>query len=158
MRHRGSYHIALVVEGGRSKRLARLTRILAGTFEEYGHPVERSRLLDENMSAIVASHYRMEVTILRGIPQTDQPFNLATGKTKKSPGALWRVEIALIPENTGKTTPDALDASRNLQLVLVKLETDTARRRGDGVRVIKPIELFHVGPQKSGTTCHAVAQ
>lgn len=121
MRHRGSYHIALVVEGGRSKRLARLTRILAGTFEEYGHPVERSKLLDENMSTIVASHYRMEVTILRGVAQPEQPLNLATSKPRKSRGALWRVEIALVPADP--LTDDRDISELLLAVMLYRLTT-----------------------------------
>ncbi|MEX0338386.1 MAG: hypothetical protein AB3N11_05025 [Arenibacterium sp.] len=97
MRHRGSYHIALLVEGGRSKRLARLTRILAGTFEEYGHPVEQSKILDDNTSAISASHYRLEVTILRGVAKAEPALNLATSGSQTPDKQLWRIEIAMIP-------------------------------------------------------------
>jgi hypothetical protein len=83
-----------MVCGGRSKRLARLTRILAGTFEEYGHPVETSKLLDENMSSIVATHYRLEATIIRGV---SQPRASSGPAASQGDGEFWRVEIELIP-------------------------------------------------------------
>ncbi|MEX0282330.1 MAG: hypothetical protein AB3N13_14195 [Arenibacterium sp.] len=110
MGHRGRYHIALVVEGGRAKRLARLTRILAGIFEEYGHPVERSRLVNENLSSIVASHYRLELSILRGktqlATQAEPPASPAKDTSRKSGPEPWRIEIAMIPADPRKDDRD----------------------------------------------------
>jgi len=94
----GRYHGGLVFFGNPDQALDRFTRIVTATLEDYGHPVERQSILDQNNSRVVASHYMVKLTM------TDAPD--AIFEIKMNGKSLQRVEISLCPVSAGQDDKD----------------------------------------------------
>lgn len=58
------YHGGLVFAGNQDNALDRFCRIVASTFEDYGHSVDRQTILDDHIARIATEHYMLKLTLL----------------------------------------------------------------------------------------------
>lgn len=63
MKQKARYHGGLVFLGAREGAIDRFSRIVATTFEDYGHPVERQSTLSETQARIVTAQYTLKLSL-----------------------------------------------------------------------------------------------
>lgn len=63
MTHQGRYHGGLVFFGYEDALLEKFSRMIAATFEDYGHPVERNSIQNARSARVTASHYIVKLTM-----------------------------------------------------------------------------------------------
>ena len=81
---RASYYGAMVMTGTDQSRLERCATLIAETLDDYGHPVERTCVLDPIQARITASHYVVTLTLTR--PRLRSPQFERVSRVDRSAG------------------------------------------------------------------------
>ncbi|GHF50620.1 hypothetical protein [Seohaeicola zhoushanensis] len=114
-----SYHGGLVMFASEEEMLERLSRIAATSLEDYGHPVEKSALIDACTARVVSSRYAIKLSLTQDlVPGEDgqrglrfENFRLVTPAERQH-----RVVIELFPADTRR---DDREISELLMVVML---------------------------------------
>jgi hypothetical protein len=104
------YHGGLVFAGNQDSALDRFCRIVASTFEDYGHGVERQTILDDHVARIATEGYMLKLTLHPWGTQNDPLMrsarqDAAAGLKGSAAGSQFdehRLEITLSPAAPGR--------------------------------------------------------
>ncbi|TMV13291.1 hypothetical protein [Arenibacterium halophilum] len=105
MSHRSRFHCGVVVFGTEADMLDRFSRIVAATFEDYGHPVDRNSLQTPRTARILGSHHVVKLSMMQGITPgehakrsmcIDAIGGINTGHAQAAKKH-WRIQIDMTP-------------------------------------------------------------
>lgn len=119
MTEQGDYHGGLVLYGPEDDILERLTRIAAATMEDYGHPVEKSAIVDGRLGRVVSTRYNVTLHLGQELVPGEhgqRGLRFENFKLFTPPERQHRVVVNLCPVDTAH---DDRDISELLMVVML---------------------------------------